>query len=628
MPVVEVTCPGCGVKLKAPETMIGKKAKCKKCQISFRIPNSATIPPPSAATPPPGPTDDGKTEIMMALPVDDDKTTLWPTPPAEGLSSPPSAHPFDFGPVKAPVPAPTKPAAAPTAASAASPPAPSKPASPSPITRSKPGKSRPATPAQPLSLDDDYDPLPLPKNPASASPEPHREAPLSPPATHSSSPAGADSAADATDNPFADFSLTTPPVPPHPPEKSNKQAEKSNKHKEQRQDNTSAADAEAPPTPRYQRPEGKRGTIVALVLSGVFAIAALALGITAIIIFQQHRHPPEQAKPNKEAEQPAPAPNEPNPPPVPKDPEPPPPPKKKEPEPTPPPKPPTPGTRPAVVFTRLNTLTLSPLPANLRLDDKPTPELIRHLETPLPTIKRIFPPADPVTGDTFVLSQTAAAVGDGGEKLALDTYGPAGNRLAEARIEYHGDGSPQPIADVHSSAAGTFFLASVRGKLHVWSLGDKPAKIADGLSPYAEKPEHAKAGVAAAFFAANPKHVVLVSTAGGVLLYDLETSKPLRDFLPPHSLPGMVALNRSIAKAPDGESVVVAVAGVLYQIAAQPDLRLLRKYDLGGDVHESKALAVSGSPGRLLYVFTTIDDKTNRHDVVILGCPWARPPNP
>ncbi|HEV3386915.1 MAG TPA: hypothetical protein VG097_19010 [Gemmata sp.] len=38
---MNVPCPGCGSNLKAPESMIGKKAKCKKCNTSFRIPGAA-----------------------------------------------------------------------------------------------------------------------------------------------------------------------------------------------------------------------------------------------------------------------------------------------------------------------------------------------------------------------------------------------------------------------------------------------------------------------------------------------------------------------------------------------------------------------------------------------------------
>ena len=38
MPVVEMLCPNCGAKLKAPDNKAGKKAKCAKCGTGFRLP--------------------------------------------------------------------------------------------------------------------------------------------------------------------------------------------------------------------------------------------------------------------------------------------------------------------------------------------------------------------------------------------------------------------------------------------------------------------------------------------------------------------------------------------------------------------------------------------------------------
>src|SRR5438046_513106 len=38
MAVLEVACPGCKAGLTAPESMAGKKARCKKCGTAFTIP--------------------------------------------------------------------------------------------------------------------------------------------------------------------------------------------------------------------------------------------------------------------------------------------------------------------------------------------------------------------------------------------------------------------------------------------------------------------------------------------------------------------------------------------------------------------------------------------------------------
>ena len=57
MSVLQVACPGCQSPLKAPESMAGKKAKCKRCGTSFRLPGGvpdsvpleASVMPPGSA---------------------------------------------------------------------------------------------------------------------------------------------------------------------------------------------------------------------------------------------------------------------------------------------------------------------------------------------------------------------------------------------------------------------------------------------------------------------------------------------------------------------------------------------------------------------------------------------------
>ncbi len=80
MAVQVVACPGCQSTLKAPEHMAGKKAKCKKCGTSFRIPGGDQ---PAGDT-----SGDGQMLSAMDVPV-----------PSGG------ANPFDFGGAEAPAPA-------------------------------------------------------------------------------------------------------------------------------------------------------------------------------------------------------------------------------------------------------------------------------------------------------------------------------------------------------------------------------------------------------------------------------------------------------------------------------------------------------------------------------------------
>jgi hypothetical protein len=712
MPVVEVACPGCGAKLKAPDTKAGKKAKCGKCGKTFRIPGvpvGDSVGEPQALSvltmPVPQLPDDDATEVMMAEAVDAVEVTLpLPATPAKNLSALPSADPFDFGKsaasakpafgaAKAAPPPTAKPQAAPAPAAkpqAAKPAAPAKPAPLPPMEKAK------APEPAPLSLDDDdfqpIEPPPVKKPLAKEPPAKAKAAPLPEPEPEE---------LPAESNPFADnpFAFSGAPEKSEKPTKSKRRDEddepskKSRKKsdedepppkskaksapKEEREEsggfNPFAAfdggsaepapkdekpakskrreeddkddkkpkkkrkgdedESEEPATPRYRRPEEQGGTGKMLLIMGVIGLFALGLGIVAVVMYVKNnkKEPEQQAKKDEKKDEapppmppvqpapPDPKPKDKNPDPKSKDPDP----KPKDPEPK--PKDPDPGpapalTRPALdLGKKLRSFTVGPLPPMTEAADPPRAGMV--LEVPLASVKRVFPPFDPKSADTFVLIQTNTGFNGKGEKLALDSYGPAKNLVATVRIEYDGDGSPVPIADLSASPAGAHFLAVTGGKLHVWSVADKK-KIADGVDPYAEKPEHAKAGLAAAFFsAADLNQVVTVSTAGAVLLYDLTTNKAVSEFIPPNGAPGKVAFGLSVAKADGNGSVVIAVAGGLYQVKAVPGLEVLRKYDLGGDVGRSLGLAVSGTPGRLLYVFETVPDKVGKKDKAVIGLP-------
>src|SRR2546430_2001351 len=107
MAVVAVPCPGCGAVLKAPDTMAGKKAKCKKCDTRFRIPGESqsgdsvgdsqmlsTLDVPPAAAPAAGAFDFGG---LLDTPPEPKKPATPPKPePAKsgaraGLPTPPKA---------------------------------------------------------------------------------------------------------------------------------------------------------------------------------------------------------------------------------------------------------------------------------------------------------------------------------------------------------------------------------------------------------------------------------------------------------------------------------------------------------------------------------------------------------
>src|SRR5579883_1730121 len=454
-------------------------------------------------------------------------------------------------------------------------------------------------------------------------------------------------------NPFANFG--TPQEPEKKPKRRDEEEDEPKAKKKRRDDDVEDEpkskkksqrdehEGEEEQKPRYQRPEQKGGMGMTILITAVVGLFALGLGITALVMFVKNNRKEQMAKKEEkkdEASIPS-GPNESDPKPKDKDPDPKsrdfnPKPKDKGPDPKPKDKDPDPKLNPNpgpgpirpgfVLPAKLKTINVEGAPPKAQPADKPQAGMV--LDTPFKSVKRFFPPMDPKTADTYVLIQTSAGVGGTGEKLALDTYSPSnGARVAAARIEYDGDSLPNPIADLSVSVAGTYFLAATSSRLHVWAVNTK-SKIADGVNPYAEKPEHAKSGLAAAFFAADPNQVVLVSTAGAVLLYDLRTNKPVSEFIPPNGVTGKVSLGKSVAKADGGGSVGIAVAGVLYQVKSAPGLEVVRQFDLGGDVRNSLGLDLSGTPGRILYTFDTIEEKPGQSTTVIVGVPLGENAKP
>ncbi len=96
---LDVTCPNCGAKLKAPDTMAGKRGKCKKCGAGFRIPGPGS-PGDSVGEPQmlsvlslPTPALPGE-DIQMAAPVEPAPTDVRSLPPADplDLTAPPAVQ--------------------------------------------------------------------------------------------------------------------------------------------------------------------------------------------------------------------------------------------------------------------------------------------------------------------------------------------------------------------------------------------------------------------------------------------------------------------------------------------------------------------------------------------------------
>lgn len=436
----------------------------------------------------------------------------------------------------------------------------------------------------------------------------------------------ADAPAPDPNNPFTLGALLDAPAEPK-----KKRGDDEPKEKRAKKD---GEDDTADNKPGYRPPEERGGKGMAFLITLVVGGLALALGGAAVVRFvkdkradaeliaEAKRKAEEEAKKKNEDPFANTPPNPGGPGPEPKD--------KKDPDPKPKdkggdpkgkdkvePKPkdvnPLSG-KPMIGVPKLKAVTVAPVGDKLKLTDGQKDRV--ELATPFAAVRRAFPRAK-AGEDLHVLIQTSPGAGGTGEQLALDTYTASGARDAAARIELAGDSVPQPIADLIVSPNGTFFVAGILGNLHVWDVRAK-RKLADGLDPYKDKPEHRKAGLAAAFFAPGGKQVVTVSTAGAVLLVDLASGKAVSEFVPEHGTAGRVALGTSVAKADGNGSIAVAVAGVVYQVKAAPGLDVVRKLDLGGDVGRSMGIAVSGTPGRIFYAFETNDNGKKDKAVAVL----------
>ncbi|MFM8270884.1 MAG: hypothetical protein ACKODX_00900 [Gemmata sp.] len=560
--MVEVSCPHCGVKLKAPDDRVGKKAKCNKCQQSFRVPG------PAPAT---GPVGGPQTPGAVAVPA-----PPLPLPDEDDRPQPTKAKP-----------------AAPTAKAA---PAPAAPAG-KPAAKAPPAPAPAAQPLDDIPFDDE--------------PEPPKAQPNAKPAAKAKADSNSGEPEPIPDDGGSAFGFTDEPVPAEAakPKTAKRRAadddegpgEKPRKKKARTEEE---GDEDGANKPRYLRPEEKgNGMVKAVLLTGLAALVALGLGVAAVIVFVKSNKPPQPTKKDEKKEEAPPEAPPTTPPavapkgePKQKDKEPVIRPKEKEPEPTPKvkePEPKAPPARPALgMGDKVKSFVIDKEPAKLDRADAPAaPRFV--LETPLPAVVRVFPASDPKALDSYVAVREGAG-------FSLDAYSPSSDKRT-GRLPFAA--GPKPVCDVYTSATEAQFLAVADGKLTVWNLADQK-KLFEALDPYADKPAHASDGIAAAFFSTAPGQVVVVSTAGAVHLYNLSTKATVAEFVPPHGSKGAVALDAAVAKAADGSSIVLAVSGIVYQIRAGDSLERLRAHDLGGDVR-ALAVAASGSPGRLLFAFET-----------------------
>jgi hypothetical protein len=269
----------------------------------------------------------------------------------------------------------------------------------------------------------------------------------------------------------------------------------------------------------------------------------------------------------------------------------------------------------------LRPFQLRPLAAKPEVVEAPSPMVIA-MDVPFEKIRRVFAPENRNAHDAIAVWVSNPGFNGKGERLTVDSYsGTVGNRVG--RFEYDGDGAG---AKCDVSTDGKLFVAAgPDGKVSVWDIAKK-TKTLDGFDPYADKPEHKKAGLAAVFFARNPLHILTVTTAGVVHLHEILTRKSLTAFTPSGTLvPNRVAPGRGVVADDARSSLVLAVGGVVYQIETVPGLEVVWKHDLKGEVGRSLGIGVAGNPGRVTYAFETDDGKGKPDRAVMFCLPKATP---
>jgi hypothetical protein len=671
MAVLEVACPGCKAGLKAPESMIGKKARCKKCGTAFTIPGGNG----EAA---------GDSQMLSAIEV-----PAAPVAKTAPKPAPAGGSPFDFGgePEEAPAPPP--------------PPPPKKPA-PAPAAKAKPAPPPPppveeeevvaaevvAEPAgDPFAFDAPAaavadDPFAFSGDEPAATPPPPKAKTKAKPAPIPEPEPEPEPAAAAGDDLFA-FGGDGPADAPPPPPKAKGKAKPAPKPAPFEEDEEPAAPASYNPfdnydpgpaaedepspvadvapakgkgkgkgkddaeekKPAYRKADQSKSN--ALKYTIIFGLVALgiagAAGYRAYsdkkaereekIKAEKEKQDKEEAErkrneipgydPNAankaQAVQPQPANQQATPKevPIPEEGMPKEPPKvtpKKGEKGTTTPKKGEKGSNPAAAKKGGETAgKLSVGGAqNINLAPLGKNELV-------PEDAKAIPVAVPFAGVKQVFpppnEQSDAAVfyQDGG-KLILERFSPNGGASVGKDVEEPVDAGPA-VADCVLTPKNERFALVKGGKVTVWQLGEGKKKLVDGFDPYEKEPDLKAAGVAAVYLADPPTRFATVAGDGTVHVWDTATKNRVGTFAARKKGATKVAAGRSANVEPDRRSVVVAVGGTVYRVRIDGEVGGDEVGHLNGEPAQSLALA--GTDAGVVYAFEA--DKKDKYVAVLTG---------
>jgi hypothetical protein len=262
--------------------------------------------------------------------------------------------------------------------------------------------------------------------------------------------------------------------------------------------------------------------------------------------------------------------------------------------------------------TKLKSFEIRGAKEKQSLTQQPSQPVIT-VEVPFAKIKQFCPCPNRSSNDAVVVWQANPGFNGRGEILAVDTYnGSTGNKTD--RFEFAGDGK-EPKCDL--AFDGKLFAAASDGKVTIWNLEEK-SKALEGFDPYADKPDHKKAGLAAVYIPNNSNNFLTVSSAGAMHLFEIATKKQIGEYIPENGTPGRVVAGKNLAAEETRASVAVAVGGAIHQVSTLAPLSLSWKLPLNGDTSRSFGLAAVGTPGRIAYAFETDADK--KKEKALLFC--------
>jgi len=566
---VEVICPKCGAKLKAPEAAIGKRAKCGKCRnpVLVTAPTTATSPPPqSGGEPEPFPT-----LSESENPFDFGASALT-SPPRPSVSPPPPSRD-----TPSPAPAPV-PAAHTSSSTANSPFAFAQDFSPSSNSSSRPRSSRHSPRSSQATITD----TPPPASTSGSGYRSPKDRPASNRLLYISIAGGIAAlilgvvgvyvyldgsrrAAEAllSKKKAADSSDTSADTSQGPADSQAKQTTT----------NPVPSQASAPesgPPPQKNPTPTKKDTS--------------AKGNPARSQPTKVDNTLPQTKGNPLSQTPAPSHNPGQ----------------------------DPGPPPDATLLRLprsvRAFTFAPAPAAGQLADR-----VRHtvkLPVPSSAIRHFVPPANANTDDAFVVYQQPGGDASQPPRWVLERISPVGTRLA--RLDWEDD-RPWPLVAVHISEKQSLCMAAIQNRIRIWDLTSKEI-INEGIDPFTGLPEAQAAGIAAIYAVPDPQKFIVVATSGIAVVYDWSQGKVSQQFRPPQPQAGRVRWLQSTAVDSQQQSWVMAIGGTLYHFRCDSQLTPLAQIPLGGDVQRSLALAAEG--GRFVYVLEA-GDASQRERVIL-----------